>query len=290
MRAVARAFTGCMTSHSLNARRSADDRGDSGANVLATRGSPRVLGRGAPPAPRTPPRPALGWKHGPAPSRPSARCGANCATRCAGSYRGGRVVVAVDGVDGAGKTVFATGSPRSSPRTARPCSARRSTASIARDPSATRAGAGAPRASTATRTTTRRSAACSSIPFREGWQTAATAGFQLEAFDLARDAPVESSWVAAPRDAVLIVDGIFLHRPELRDLWDWSVWLEVPFEVAYARMAAARRLRPRSRTPARTPATAGAAALPRRSGPAGRGIRDRRQLRPRPPAALRGAR
>jgi uridine kinase len=43
--------------------------------------------------------------------------------------------------------------------------------------------------------------------------------------------------VSAPRDAVLIVDGIFLHRPELRDLWDWSVWLEVPWDVAYARMA-----------------------------------------------------
>ena len=43
--------------------------------------------------------------------------------------------------------------------------------------------------------------------------------------------------MSAPRDAVLIVDGIFLHRPELRDLWDWSVWLDVPYEVAYARMA-----------------------------------------------------
>ena len=74
-------------------------------------------------------------------------------------------------------------------------------------------------------------------PFREGWQTAATIGFQLEAFDLARDAAVESAWVSAPRDAVLIVDGIFLHRRELSDLWDWSVWLDVPYEVAYARMA-----------------------------------------------------
>ena len=74
-------------------------------------------------------------------------------------------------------------------------------------------------------------------PFRDGAQTAATTGFQLAAFDVVRDAPVESQWVTAPRDAVLIVDGIFLHRPELRDLWDWSVWLEVPAEVAFARMA-----------------------------------------------------
>ena len=31
--------------------------------------------------------------------------------------------------------------------------------------------------------------------------------------------------------------AIFLHRPELRELWDWSLWLEVPYEVTYARMA-----------------------------------------------------
>ena len=36
-------------------------------------------------------------------------------------------------------------------------------------------------------------------------------------------------------DAVLVVDGIFLHRPELVDLWDLDVWLEVPFEVSVAR-------------------------------------------------------
>lgn len=65
-------------------------------------------------------------------------------------------------------------------------------------------------------------------PFREGGQTAATTGFQLAAFDAVRDAPVESAWVTAPRDAVLIVDGVFLLRPQLRGIWHWSVWLEAP--------------------------------------------------------------
>ena len=37
--------------------------------------------------------------------------------------------------------------------------------------------------------------------------------------------------------AILLLDGIFLHRPELRDYWDVSVWLEVPFSVSYPRMA-----------------------------------------------------
>ena len=74
-------------------------------------------------------------------------------------------------------------------------------------------------------------------PFREGAQTGASTGFQLAAFDVTRDAPVEAAWVTAPRDAVLIVDGIFLNRPELRGLWNWSLWLEVPYAVSFARMA-----------------------------------------------------
>jgi uridine kinase len=35
--------------------------------------------------------------------------------------------------------------------------------------------------------------------------------------------------------AVLLVDGIFLHRPELADLWDARVWVDVPFEVSVPR-------------------------------------------------------
>ncbi|MDO8360806.1 MAG: uridine kinase, partial [Devosia sp.] len=38
--------------------------------------------------------------------------------------------------------------------------------------------------------------------------------------------------------AVLIFDGLFLHRKELRDEWDFSIFLDVPFEVSFARMAA----------------------------------------------------
>ena len=152
-------------------------------------------------------------------------------------YRGGRVILGVDGVDGAGKTVFADGLAqvfaedgstvfRSSidgfhrPRSERYARGRKSPEGFYRD--------------SYDYATFRRVLI---DPFREGWQTAATIGFQLEAFDVARDAAVESAWVAAPRDAVLIVDGIFLHRPQLREIWDWSVWLDVPFEVAYARMA-----------------------------------------------------
>jgi hypothetical protein len=40
---------------------------------------------------------------------------------------------------------------------------------------------------------------------------------------------------AAGPGALLLVDGIFLHRPELADLWDAGVWLQVPFEVSVPR-------------------------------------------------------
>ncbi|MGZ4289958.1 MAG: uridine kinase [Gaiellaceae bacterium] len=36
---------------------------------------------------------------------------------------------------------------------------------------------------------------------------------------------------------ILVVDGIFLHRDELVGRWDYSIWLEVPFEISVARGA-----------------------------------------------------
>lgn len=59
-------------------------------------------------------------------------------------------------------------------------------------------------------------------PFRMGGST----GFQLAAFDRDRDAPLESEWSTGPDDAVLIVDGPFLQRPELRGLWNSTIWLD----------------------------------------------------------------
>jgi uridine kinase len=149
----------------------------------------------------------------------------------------GRVIVAVDGLDGAGKTVFADGLAEvfaetgdavfragidgfHRPRIERYARGRRSPEGFYLD--------------SYDYPTFRRVLI---DPFRDGAQTAAATGFQLAAFDVVRDAAVESQWVTAPLDAVLVVDGIFLHRPQLRDLWDWSVWLDVPFEIAFARMA-----------------------------------------------------
>lgn len=51
--------------------------------------------------------------------------------------------------------------------------------------------------------------------------------------DTRLDAPVEE----VPVDAVVIVEGMFLHRDELAELWDWSVFLEVPFTESVRRLS-----------------------------------------------------
>jgi uridine kinase len=61
---------------------------------------------------------------------------------------------------------------------------------------------------------------------------------RLALFDHRTDQPVAGEAVVLPLPAVLVFDGLFLHRPELRDEWDLSIFLDVPFEVSYARMAA----------------------------------------------------
>lgn len=56
-------------------------------------------------------------------------------------------------------------------------------------------------------------------------------------FDHAADMPVAPEpTVIGPR-SVVIVEGMFLHRDELQEVWDCSVFLDVPFEVSVGRMA-----------------------------------------------------
>ncbi len=55
--------------------------------------------------------------------------------------------------------------------------------------------------------------------------------------DVATDQPVASAVEVVPEGGVLLVDGIFLHRPELRDVWDMSVFLHVSTPVSLDRCA-----------------------------------------------------
>ena len=51
-------------------------------------------------------------------------------------------------------------------------------------------------------------------------------GFVLAGYDRARQQPIEPKWMTAPLDALLIVEGVFVNRPELRGLWSYSIWLD----------------------------------------------------------------
>lgn len=59
--------------------------------------------------------------------------------------------------------------------------------------------------------------------------------YRTEAFDLERDEPVDQPARRAPADAVLIVDGTFLQRPELAGCWDYVIFVDVPEAVAIRR-------------------------------------------------------
>jgi uridine kinase len=61
--------------------------------------------------------------------------------------------------------------------------------------------------------------------------------YRIASFDHFTDSPVEHPLCEAPAEAVLIFDGIFVQRPELRDYWDVGVFLDVPFEISIPRGA-----------------------------------------------------
>jgi uridine kinase len=148
------------------------------------------------------------------------------------NYGRGRAIVAVDGLDGAGKTMFADALAAQlgighravfraslddfhNPRTVRYARGRDSAEGFYRD---------SYNYETFKRVLVE--------PFRTGW----IGSFVLRAFDLKSDAPFEQKWSSGPADALLVVDGIFANRPELKGLWNYSIWLDVDPEVAMARM------------------------------------------------------
>jgi len=149
----------------------------------------------------------------------------------------GPSLVAVDGVDGAGKTVFAD--------------------QLAAELEAGLAGTG--------RTVVRASADDFHHPravrYRRGRQSpdgfwldsydyprmraelldplrAGRGRFRTAAHDLNSDLPVDEPARPVLAGTVLVLDGIFLHRDELLGYWTYSVFLDVPFAVSATRMAA----------------------------------------------------
>ncbi len=61
--------------------------------------------------------------------------------------------------------------------------------------------------------------------------------FVRRAYDVSAEQPVPLVTEVAPVGAVLVFDGIFTHRDELCRRWDYSIFLHVPFTVSIPRGA-----------------------------------------------------
>ena len=59
--------------------------------------------------------------------------------------------------------------------------------------------------------------------------------YRTAVFDLQQDQPVEQPCKKAARDAILLIDGIFLLRPRLMPYWDLTIYLDVNFAHSMAR-------------------------------------------------------
>lgn len=66
----------------------------------------------------------------------------------------------------------------------------------------------------------------------------AGAPFRAAVFDYRVDAAVDAPPRTASSDAILLFDGVFLQRPELDGCWDVAIWVDAPFEVTVARAVA----------------------------------------------------
>ena len=144
-----------------------------------------------------------------------------------------RAIVAVDGVDGSGKTSFADEAANTLQGLGRP--ALRASIDGFHRPRALRyaRGRNSPEGyflDSYDYDTFRRDLL---DPFRSGARLVRTARF-----DHRTDREVTTAVSAPDARSILLVDGMFLHRDELMDCWDFSVFLDVPFAVSYRRMAA----------------------------------------------------
>lgn len=144
---------------------------------------------------------------------------------------GERVAVAVDGVDGAGKTVLAD--QVAEVIVSLPVSAR-SVVRVGID------GFHHPRARRYLRGTGPDMFYADSYDY-EAFRTCVLEPFRTgrpltpAVFDVAADRAVTPSPVEAAVDTLLLVDGIFLQRPELAGQWDAVVFVDAPFAVTVPR-------------------------------------------------------
>ena len=59
--------------------------------------------------------------------------------------------------------------------------------------------------------------------------------YRTKIFDFRHDTPLVSPAAHASEDSILLFDGVFLLRPELKDLWDLSIFVQIDFSVSLQR-------------------------------------------------------
>jgi uridine kinase len=142
------------------------------------------------------------------------------------------VLVAVDGADGAGKTVLADELALLVP------GAVRASLDDFHHPRAFRHAEG--RTGT---TVWERSFDLAAVrrELLDPWRRGPGAPYRRRWHDLATDRHVvgsDATSYCVPRDGVLVVDGVFAQRPELADAWDHVIWVHADDAVRLVRMAA----------------------------------------------------
>lgn len=139
-------------------------------------------------------------------------------------------LVAIDGVDGSGKTTFAAALSDAYAHTGRPALVVHEDDFLNPRVLRYRLGRDSPEGY-----------------FRDTYDLGALSVHVLDAlatsrivpavFDHRTDRSVDAQPVEVPADAAVIVEGMFLHRDELAARWDVSVFLDVPFSETARRMA-----------------------------------------------------
>ena len=146
---------------------------------------------------------------------------------------GGRTVVAIDGVDGAGKTTFADALAERLGAAGRPVV--RASIDGFHHPLAHRRAEGRTPEAVWSR---HFDYAALRHELLDPWRAGPPASFRTAVHDVVTDAVLQQEARPVPPSGVLVVDGLFCQRPELDGCWDRVVFLDVPFEVSVARMAA----------------------------------------------------
>jgi uridine kinase len=60
---------------------------------------------------------------------------------------------------------------------------------------------------------------------------------RLDYWNSHADEPFPEDWQDIQQDAILLVDGVFLHTPELRGQWDFTIWLDIDWQTMLQRAA-----------------------------------------------------